>query len=396
MSLDRVGRYHLPDDTLETALKRVINSGLGSELMCLSTCNRVEFIFSTSQDVDEDWISQFFGALFPEWCQEDIRASWLEIELFEGLEAVQHLFKVASSTDSMVVGEREIITQVRNAYERCEAANCTGDIIRLVVQNAIKVAKQVYTETAIATKPVSVVSLANAKLREFQIASDARFLIIGTGQTIRNMCRFLTKSGYLNFTVFNRTLSNAESLAKEIGGRAHLLKDLVSFKEGFDVIVTCTGSDKAVVTEEIYADLIGKDGSQKTVVDLAVPADFDRRISKKYKVNLIAVEHIKAIADQNLKERKKELELCHQIIDQKLVEFEELYRIRQVERAMQTVPAKVKEIRKTAMEAVFAKEIEDLDDGSKEVLDQVINYFEKKYISVPMKMAKDIILENKA
>jgi glutamyl-tRNA reductase len=107
----------------------------------------------------------------------------------------------------------------------------------------------------------------------------------------------------------------------------------------------------------------------------------------------VDIENLKSEAEINLREREKEVERCQSIVDDFLKDFKELYRIRQVELAMKEVPSKMKEIKEMAINSVFAKDIENLDENSKEVLEKVINYLEKKYISVPMKMAKDILLD---
>ncbi|MCC6601018.1 MAG: glutamyl-tRNA reductase, partial [Crocinitomicaceae bacterium] len=313
--------------------------------------------------------------------------------VFEGEEALKHLFEVASSLDSLVVGEREIITQVRNAYELCHKLDLTGDLLRLVVQKTIECAKKVYTHTNISRNPVSVVSLAYRKLRDLNVKLDSKILIVGSGVTNSTMAKYLKKHGFTDFVVFNRTLANAEKLAKEISGKAFPLSELKNYKNGFDVIVTCTGSSEAIITKDIYSALVGNDKNKKVVIDLAVPNDLDEEILKSYDVNLIAVNNLQEIARKNLLEREKELSACVKIIEGNIEEFRKELKERKVELAMSDVPKKVKEIRETAVNEVFAKDIEKLDAGSKETLDKVIAYLEKKYISVPMKMAKEILIE---
>ena len=236
-----------------------------------------------------------------------------------------------------------------------------------------------------------MVSLAYRKLKALKIPLDARFLIIGAGVTNTAMSRYLKKHGYRNFAVFNRTFANGEMLAAGLGGKAFTLDSLDNYTGGFDVIVTCTASEEAVITEKIYRALAGDDRTRKVVIDLAVPNDLDAGILKNWDVNVIAVNNLNDVANENLKEREKSIAACRSIIDHALVAFRGMYRQRQVEIAMKTVPAKVKEIRDTAMNTVFAEEISQLDPQSKEVLDKVIAYMEKKYISVPMKMAKEIM-----
>jgi glutamyl-tRNA reductase len=230
-------------------------------------------------------------------------------------------------------------------------------------------------------------------LRDLNVPLNARILFVGSGVTNTAMARYLSKHGYTDFVVFNRTLSNAEKLAAELDGTAFPLYTLPHYKEGFDVIVSCTGAEEIIITKEIYHTLTGSDNARKVVIDLAVPNDLDPAIPEEWDVNLIAVNNLQDVAKDNLKERENQLEACHSIIENKISEFKGDLRQRQVELAMSDVPKKVKEIRDTAVNSVFAKEIEQMDSVSKDVLEKILSYVEKKYISVPMKMAREILEE---
>ena len=215
-----IGKFHIDEKEWNNRLSDLkIKAGI-NELMFLSTCNRVEFLLNTSNNIDKSFVKKFILSVYPEIRKEELEKTISSSLIFENQEALDHLFNVASSLDSLVVGEREIITQVRNAYELCHKLGLTGDLIRLVVQKTIECAKEVYTKTNIANKPVSVVSLAYRKLKEFHVKPDAKFLIIGSGVTNSTMGKYLKKHGLSNFVVFNRTLSNGEKLAKELGGKA--------------------------------------------------------------------------------------------------------------------------------------------------------------------------------
>ncbi len=137
--------------------------------------------------------------------------------------------------------------------------------------------------------------------------------------------------------------------------------------------------------------MVGDDKSKKVVIDLAIPNDLDAEILNNYDVNLIAVNNLQEVAKENMLAREQELQACYTIIEKNITDFLQLLKARRVELAMSEVPKKVKEIRETANE-VFAKELLGLDAESKEVLDKMLSYMEKKYISVPMKMAKEILL----
>jgi glutamyl-tRNA reductase len=317
-----------------------------------------------------------------------------QAEIYKDQDAISHILAVASSIDSMVVGEREIITQVRAAYETSKKNGLTGDYIRLVVRHTIETAKRVYTETSIATKPVSVVSLAYHKLRDMNIPLDARILIIGAGVTNTNMGRFLKKHGFKNFTVFNRTLSKAEQLASDLNGKAFSLKSIAEFNEGFDIIIACTGADTHIITSEIYERLLAGESTKKVVIDIALPQDLHPEVLDKYPVTHISVDLLQKVSNENLKSRSQEIQHVEEILSEARFEFEQIEKIRAVELAMRGVPEKVKEIKSTALNVVFKNDIQKLDDESKEVLDKIIGYMEKKYMSVPMLMAKEIMLKN--
>jgi glutamyl-tRNA reductase len=393
MDLSHLGKFHIADEHLQEKISCVKELADVNEVLYLSTCNRVEFLLARETSIDQLFLSRFFKALYPQWADAEIKWAASHVAVYESDEALKHFFSVASSVDSLVVGEREIITQVRNAYEKCNSLGFTGDLIRLVVKRTIETAKKVYTETQIANRPVSVVSLAYRKLKELNVKPSARFLIIGSGQTNTQMSKFLKKHGFNNFVVFNRTLSNAQKLAEDLKCNYFELSALKEYKQGFDVILTCTGAEEAVVTKELYAHLLQGETTKKVVIDLAVPNDLDQDVVGNFDLHLINIQSLQAIADENLKERKKELDACHAIINESMTEFKEVIKTRKVELAMSEVPKKVKEIRQIAFNSVFAKEIDQLDVQSKEVLDKIVDYFEKKYISVPMKMAKEIMIK---
>jgi glutamyl-tRNA reductase len=395
VGVGELSKFNFDEQTLHQKLAQLKKNLPINELMILSTCNRYEFIMATNVDISKQFIADFFSTYFS---GNENLTNWAVYNaiVMQGEAALLHLFNVASSVDSLVVGEREIITQVRGAYEDYSKQNFTGDFIRMVINKTIEAAKDVYTQTNIARNPVSIVSLAYRKLKSLNVKTDARFLIIGAGVTNTAMCKYLKKHGFKNFVVFNRTLSNAEILAADLNANAHTLADLKNYQLGFDVMVTCTGAPHAIINPEIYTSLTGNDKTKKIVIDLAVPNDLDAAITENYDVNIIAVNNLQEIATENLREREKELAQCEKILSAKAEEFKLLLKERKVELAMSEVPRKVKEIREIAVNEIFAKEIEQLDAPSKETLEKIIAYLEKKYISVPMKMAKEILIEETA
>lgn len=396
LSLGDIGKLHIAPDDQEVRLSEAKSAFDIDELMYLTTCNRVELTLVTASEVDENYLMRFLNVLFPTLNADDITRLAHNAVMHQGKDAVEHLLSVASSVDSMVVGEREIITQVRGAFENSRAMKLSGDLIRIVIRHTIETAKRVYTETSIATRPVSVVSLAYHKLRDMNVPLDSRIVIIGAGVTNTNMSKFLKKHGFTDFHIFNRTLSKAEQLSTDLKGNAYPLTDLSNFDKGFDVIITCTGADEHIITESIYENLLKGEADRKVVIDLAIPQDLSPNIINKHNVTHISVEVLQEISNENLKARSKEIQHVEEILREASFEFDNIYKQREIEIAMREVPEKVKEIKHNAMNEVFKNELSTIDDESREVLEKVLGYMEKKYMSIPMLMAKEILLKNQS
>lgn len=394
LEIKDIGELHIEENKQSerlSVLKEKLNL---SELMFLSTCNRVEFVFCTNETVDNSFLIQFFTTLYPGLSDDQVLHFVQRADSYHDLQAIEHMLAVASSIDSMVVGEREIITQVRSAFERSREFQLTGDFIRLVMRHTIETAKRVYTETSIATKPVSVVSLAYHKLRDMQVPLDARIMIIGAGVTNTNMSRFLKKHGFKKFVVFNRTFEKAQNLASDLHGKAYPLSELPNYTKGFDVIITCTGSESHIITPELYNHLLQGETSRKIVIDIALPQDLHPQVVLDHPVTHISVDILQKISNENLKERSKEIQHVEEIIAEAMFDFDHIQKVRKVELAMRDVPEKVKEIRSTAMNEVFKNDLAALDDNSREILEKIVGYMEKKYMSMPMIMAKEILLKD--
>lgn len=394
LDVNKIGLLHIEKEAQEAQLGQ-LKQLLGlKELMFLSTCNRVEITFVNEQELDTPFLTRLLQTLYPKLVPIQLEDFVRKAEIYTGSSAVQHALSVASSIDSMIIGEREIITQVRLAYEHCLALGLTDDLLRLLMKKVIETAKRVYTETSISTKPVSVVSLAYQYLKQLQIPLEARVLIIGAGVTNTTMARFLKKHGFKNFQVFNRSLENAQKLAAEIRGTAYNLTALASYDQGFDVLITCTAADGVIIDPAIYKNLLRGETQEKIIIDLAIPQDLDQTILNDHAVKYLSIEYLQRISNENVKERSKELQQVEAIISKARYEFQHLLRERKVEIAMRNVPVQVKELRTTAYTEIFKEDLAALDPHAKEVLDKVVNYLEKKYISGPMKLAKEIILNH--
>jgi glutamyl-tRNA reductase len=394
IDLKELGKLVICNQTLVGRLNDVREKFDIPEIFYIGTCNRVEFVFSASQQLTFDFIKAFIQTLnfcIPIDKLDDFVS---KVNTYEDEQAFNHLLRVSCSLESLVVGEKEILAQVRKSYETCRKAGFTGDFMRIVMAHVVKTAKEVYTKTKISQNPISVVSLAYRKLRDLNMCSNSRILIIGAGETNKNICKYLQKHKYSNFAIFNRTLENAEALATELRGEAYSLAELQNYKKGFDVIITCTSAVNPIITKEIYNSLLIGETEKKVIVDLAIPNDTCPEVLASNPVHFIEVRGLQEVANQNMQERYQELVHAEQIIEESINEFKPILKQRQIELAMRDVPLKIKEIRSVAVNSIFANDIGQLDTNSREVLEKIMNYMEKKYISVPMVMAKEILVNN--
>lgn len=391
LGLEAIGKLHIELEDLGPRLAPIKETFGLEELLFLSTCNRVEFLFRSDKEVTTGFCRSVLSSLYPAIGSEALEETLLKATMLHGLDAVKHLFFVASSLDSLVLGEREIITQVRQAFEHCNQLGFTGDATRLVIQKTIETAKQVYSETSIAKKPVSVVNLAYRRILDHGLKPSDSIVVVGAGQTIEAMLGNFSKHPLENLTIYNRTFEKANNLAKRYGHKAKPLSDLFRYEGRPDIIVSCTGSSSPVITEEV-SQVLFKEGHPRLMVDLAVPNDVSPAVVDRSPAEYINVESLKEEARKNLKEREKDLFRCEEIVAQRLAEFEQDYKTRQLERAMLIVPQKIKEIREQAIGQKFSGKIGRMSNEDRETLMEVLDYLEKKYMAIPMRMAKEVVL----
>ncbi|MNJ83439.1 Glutamyl-tRNA reductase [compost metagenome] len=394
LEVSKIGRLHIEQDAVQSRFQILKERLHIDEIMFLSTCNRVEYFLVTNELVSEAFLIDFFSALYPEFDEEKVNFFAGNALVYGKMDAVNHALRVAASIDSLVIGEREIITQVRQAYEQSRDLGLSGDTLRILFRHTIETAKRVYTETKISQKPVSVVSIAYQRLVGMDAPKDARVLVIGAGVTNTAMLRFLKKHGMSNFVIFNRTLEKAEALAEELGGKAYPLAALHSYKEGFDILVSCTGSEETMVDADLYETLLNGDSAPKITIDLALPSDISEEVHQKFATRSISIDVLQKISDSHLQERSQEVIHVEQILEEANNEFRNIAKFRAIEVAMRPVPQMVKDIRATAFNEVFKNELDQLDPSSMEILEKVVGYMEKKYMSMPMIMAKEIMFKS--
>lgn len=390
-SLKQVSRYVLPEqDRLEVHQQlHALRQQFGlDELMYMATCNRVVFCFATQKRLDQSLVADFLRAINPDLTADDIAL----VQRMKGDKAVAHLMQVASSVDSMVVGEREILHQLRDAYEECTASGLTGEMLKQVMDSVVLAAKDVFTRTRIGQKPVSIVALAGEQLLAAKLPRDARILMIGAGQTNAAVAKFLHKYEYSNVTVFNRTVQKAEELAQMLGGRAFPLEYIHNYREGFDCLIVCTGIPQAIVTKKCYEALLNGDTAHKIVVDLAIPYNVADDVPTSFPMTHIEIEGLRTLADENKAFREREVGQALEIVQEHLEDFGRLFQMRLVTKAMGQLPAQIHEVRMRASEQVFRKRLEKLNDEERQLFEDMLDYMERNCIGLPMKVAREAVV----
>lgn len=393
-SLKSIGEFVLKADEQRPVRERLyaLRDAMGlEELFYLATCNRVMYLFTGDTPLDAHFVSDFFAHVNPALEPEFVAS---QVQVLSGEPAINHFFEVAASIDSLVIGERQILGQLREAYDQCLDWGLCADNLRLLFQQAVVAAKDVYANTRIGEKPISVVSLAIQKLLSLGLPTDARILLVGAGQTNGLAAKFLKKYEYSQVTVFNRTLSRAQQLAGLFeAGKAQSFDLLDEYQEGFDCIIVCTGALQPVITPQRYASLLaGEPGEGKIIIDLSIPHNVARETVDLYQPNYIEIEDLRSLAQENMAFREQEVQRAVHLLELHLEEFPLLYRQRQLERALSRVPAEIKEVKTKALNEVFRKEVDALDPATRDLMDRMLAYMEKKCIGIPMRAAKEALL----
>lgn len=288
-------------------------SGNLSELVIVSTCNRVELYGVTSATTVR--ARRLFEAL--SGTDFDF-SSYLYVK--EGRQAIEHLFSVVSGLDSMVIGETEITGQIKQAYLGAQESRMTGRITNRLFQTALQVAKEVRTQTAIGRGSTSVGSVAVELAQRIfdQDLKNRTVMIIGAGKMGEACVRHLAKQGAESVIVANRSYEKAQTLAFEFGGRALELDRLREGLIAADIVVSSTGAPQTILHRGDVAGIMPERKNRPLfLIDIAVPRDIDVDVQQLRNVYLYNVDHLEEIVRENVKLREQELAHCQRIITER-------------------------------------------------------------------------------
>jgi glutamyl-tRNA reductase len=310
-------RFAFAEGRIPAALELLLNQHFADEAVILSTCNRVEIYAATSLEPARAF-SELKGFLTTIHEYRDPLTDEL-YALNEPL-SLHHLFKVACGLDSMVLGETEILGQLKQAYDLALQHGCTGARLNKAFQRAFHVAKHIRTETNIQRGSVSVASVA-VELAEkiFSSLAEHEVMVIGAGDTSEKTARALLSRGARSIVVANRSFDRAEALAKELGGRAVRFDDWAKEFELIDIAISSTAAPHHILDRARLEPLMKlRRNRPLLLIDIAVPRDIDPEVNFLENVYLYNVDDLQSIANDYLKQRQDEIARCEAIIAEKV------------------------------------------------------------------------------
>lgn len=302
----------------EEALTRLKGQRM-PECYVLSTCNRVELIW-VSDDTGET-TPRMLRFLFGDAVEPKDWDTYSYV--YHDGDAVNHLFRVSSSLDSLVVGEAQILGQIKEAYRYASEYGCTGPLLNKLLHKSFSVAKRVRSETGIGSAAVSISSAAVELARKiFGNLSEKKVLLIGAGEMAELAAEHLLGQGVAGISVANRTLSRAVDLAKCFNGSAYSLDELSTQMEKVDIIISSTGASGLIIKSDDVKPLMRiRRNRPLFFIDIAVPRDLDPRLNDIENVFLYDIDDLGQVVEMNRSEREKEAVVAGRIVDEETLKF---------------------------------------------------------------------------
>jgi glutamyl-tRNA reductase len=324
-------RLAFNDEACASGLRQLVDGEVVREGLIVSTCNRVEILGATATDqlnFGAERITQFLDT------SGHLPAGFLEAHLYHHTveEAVRLLFRVASSLDSMVVGEPQVLGQVRHAYAVGVKAGTVGRVLNRLVHHTFKVAKRVRNETGIAASAVSISYMAvELGKKIFDSLKNRTVLLIGAGEMAELSARHLVNAGASHVIIANRTAETAQQIAGEFGGRAVALEQLDQVLHEADVVICSTGAPDYVVTAERTRKALERRRNLPTCfIDISVPRNIDPALSSIHNVFLFDIDDLESVISSNIREREREAERAELIVQSEVMQFQQKLRLMDV------------------------------------------------------------------
>jgi glutamyl-tRNA reductase len=354
--------------------------------MIVSTCNRVE-VYAATRETEKaihdlkDFLSQYHGLPLKEFDKS--------LYSHVGEEAVKHIFRVASSLDSMVVGEPQILGQIKEAYDRAQQSKTSGLILHRLLHRAFHVAKRVRTETKIAISAVSVSSVA-VELAEkiFGTLKKKTVLLVGAGEMCELAARHLVSGGAEKILVTNRTEERAIALAQQFKGDAFPFAEMGQGLRKTDIVISATNSPQYLIGHDQITKVM-KDRRQRPIffIDIADPRDIEPKVGDIENVYLYNIDDLQKVAHENIKDREKEAQKAEAIVQDEVVKFVNWYHSLDVTPTIVALRKKFEEIRKKELEKTLSLH-PGFSDKEKRSLEALTSAIINKILHAPITLLK--------
>ncbi len=375
-------KLSFPAELLGGHLKRLVNSYNLNEGVILSTCNRVE-VTAVSDDMSRGtWeIKKFLS---------DVHAIPLEeldehLYVHQGEDAVAHLFRVSAGLDSMVMGEPQILGQVKDAFGSAVHFNAAGVIINKLYHKTFSVAKRIRTETKIGASAVSISFAAVELARKiFSDLTGKNAMLIGAGEMAELAAKHLLSGGVREIIVTNRTFERAVNMAKEFSGRAIMLREFPHVLSEVDIVIVSTAAPKFIIKPDMV-EAVMKERHYKPMffIDISVPRNIDPLVNNVDGAYVYDIDDLQGVVESNLNERAREAGDAEEIITEEIVSFYKWVKSLNVVPTIVALKKTFEEIRKGELEKALSQ-LPDLTDKEKKVLGSLTSAIVNKALHAPV------------
>jgi len=379
-------KFCIPREGIKEFLGRMAGIPGVREGLLLSTCNRTEVL--SIVECGDEVLTRIKGLLAGiAGVSVDELNSYLYVHRGEG--AVKHLFRVSASLDSMILGEPQILGQVKEAYSQAVESKFSGLILNKLFHRSFFVAKRVRTETKIAKQAVSVsyaaVELAKKILGNLE---DKRVLLIGAGEMSELAARHLTSQGVHEILVTNRTPSRALELAQELRGKTVSFEDFPKELKNVDIVLSSTGSPHYIIYYEQLTEVIrARKNRPMFFIDIAVPRDVDPKINEIDNVYVYDIDDLQGIVESNKEERKKEVQKAEEIVIQGVKAFNQWLNSLDVVPTILALRGRMEEIRRREIEKTLSL-LKNVSEEERKALDLLTNSIINKILHYPISLLK--------
>jgi glutamyl-tRNA reductase len=312
------------EDETKTALHSLLGKSFIKEALLFSTCNRVEILLVTDNKARAVEETKGFIAEFNKIPLQKFEDA---LYIHEGDDAVRHVFRVASSLDSMVVGEPQILGQVKEAYRTAIDEKTSGVILNRLLHRTFFVAKRIRTETGIGDRAVSISYAAVELARKiFGVLADKTILLIGAGEMAELAVEHLIRSKAVKVWVANRTFEKGVELARRFDGQAIGFDEIPESLKTVDIIISSTGAPDYVIQRDQVKGVLRKRKNRPLFfIDIAVPRDIDPEINRLNNTYVYDIDDLKGVIDENVEDRRKEAIKAERIVDESVIRFRQWY-----------------------------------------------------------------------